>query len=396
METKVQKSKIISVLILFLSSSYSFANERIDLDGHFRLRTEGRRDYTPDFSTHHQTLFRLRANVNIYASDVVSFHASPQFARSFGESEPDRIMSGTTNHPDIEFYQAYLKYRVVKNLDLKLGRQALSYGDELIIGSLNWANNARSFDAAKLVYEQENYQIDLFYSKISDNETPFSEGDDINFYGLYTNFDKFAHLIDLYLLHYKDSSLESTLEVNTFGTRIEGDLSSFRYHGEFTLQEGRNLGDDAYQSDIELSYDLKKSSYFVQYALAGKNYRQLFPTAHKFFGYADKFGRRNIQQIALGAKFNLTDNAHILAKYMNFKRADKNAPSFRINGVADWGNEGSSKNIGDEIDVVFDYLAKNNIGYQVGVSYFIPHGYMKAQSNNKDTTFAYFHISAGF
>jgi hypothetical protein len=40
-----------------------------------------------------------------------------------------------------------------RKIDLKLGRQTLSYDNERLVGSLDWAMQGRSFDALKGIYK---------------------------------------------------------------------------------------------------------------------------------------------------------------------------------------------------------------------------------------------------
>jgi len=59
------------------------------------------------------------------------------------------------NDRDLNLYQAFLFIGNHKEfpLSLKIGRQELVYGDQPSLGHLRWGNNARSFDAIKLRWQ---------------------------------------------------------------------------------------------------------------------------------------------------------------------------------------------------------------------------------------------------
>jgi len=73
-----------------------------------------------------------------------------------GQNLPER------DAPDL--YQGYLLLGNVKTfpVTLKIGRQELLYGDQRIVGSARWLNVPRTFDAAKLHYENPVVGVDVF------------------------------------------------------------------------------------------------------------------------------------------------------------------------------------------------------------------------------------------
>jgi hypothetical protein len=49
---------------------------------------------------------------------------------------------------------------------LRVGRQELFFGDQRLIGHLNWTNTARSFDAARLTFQKSKVKVDFFASSV--------------------------------------------------------------------------------------------------------------------------------------------------------------------------------------------------------------------------------------
>jgi len=74
-------------------------------------------------------------------------------------------------NPDSDFidlYQAYARIGDPKAFpfSVQVGRQELLYGDERLVGSSDWTNVKRSFDAAKLRYERSEVWVDAFVSRL--------------------------------------------------------------------------------------------------------------------------------------------------------------------------------------------------------------------------------------
>lgn len=56
------------------------------------------------------------------------------------------------------------------NAKVQLGRQILAYGDQRMIGGANWTINGLSYDGAKIMFDQDNYKIHFFGTKIAANQ----------------------------------------------------------------------------------------------------------------------------------------------------------------------------------------------------------------------------------
>jgi hypothetical protein len=49
---------------------------------------------------------------------------------------------------------------------LRVGRQEMNFGDQRLIGALNWTNSARTFDAARGTVRYKRYRLDLFAESV--------------------------------------------------------------------------------------------------------------------------------------------------------------------------------------------------------------------------------------
>src|SRR5262249_8338705 len=91
--------------------------------------------------------------------------------------------------------QAYLEFGNVESskLGLRVGRQELFFGEQRLIGHLNWVNDARSFDAARASSRDKNFRIDVFAASVVNfHDGAFNDRrtDGNNLHGIYASFAK--------------------------------------------------------------------------------------------------------------------------------------------------------------------------------------------------------------
>ena len=92
----------------------------------------------------------------------------------------------------IDLHQAFVFIGNHKEfpVSVKLGRQELVYGDQRLVGHLRWNNNARTFDAVKVRWQNAIFGVDVFTGGVvynDHNNLNKSNGQDI-FSGAYFNF----------------------------------------------------------------------------------------------------------------------------------------------------------------------------------------------------------------
>ena len=147
--------------------------------------------------------------------------------RSSGSFDDERGNNGTTNtnpltpgvragggeqenNSDLSLHQAYVFIGNHKEFPLsaKIGRQELVYGDQRQIGNFLWNNNARSFDAAKVRYQNALGGLDLFTGGVvyQDNHNfDQSHYENDKFSGAYFNLTKIPgitqkQIVETYIL----------------------------------------------------------------------------------------------------------------------------------------------------------------------------------------------------
>ncbi|NJL25059.1 MAG: alginate export family protein [Calothrix sp. SM1_5_4] len=148
---------------------------------------------------------------------------------------------------------------------------------------------------------------------------------------------------------------------------------------------------DELQFDLEAGWTFleeSKARVFVGYFDASENFDQLFPTAHKWLGYADLFSRRNISGYRAGVTAGVLEKLSASLEYHRFQRHKNSAPAYKFNGTA-YGATGDARDIADELDLVLNYKLEDDLSIEVGASRVEPLGYLKDGAGSDSASFYY-------
>ena len=136
-------------------------------------------------------LNRVRINMKIEANSWIRVVFQGQDARAF---DKDKIPNAPPYQDSMDLRIGYLELGDPdsKPFSLRAGRQELVFGDQRLIGNLNWTNTARSFDAVRAMLRCKGYRLDAFASSVvimRDGEfgRPIAGN---NFHGLYGGIEK--------------------------------------------------------------------------------------------------------------------------------------------------------------------------------------------------------------
>lgn len=376
---------VFTILSFLVFPSLSYAAETPSswlITGHMQTRYENRTSssFFENFDKN-VTLFRLRTNIVYQPSSALSIHVSPQAIKAWGADFPSgALSSGGVRHPEIQFFEAFLKYNLTSRLSLMVGRRGLSFGNELVVGTLGWANGGRSFDGVSAVYEGAKIRAEGFFSQISDSGETNLQSNDHEFAGAYLEFhgQSVFDTLESYLL-YNDQPM-GNLHFGTLGLRTIKTIQMVHLGFEGSYQFGSSLS-NAYQGDGFLGLKGNHWAFHVGYSLAGENYEQLFPTAHKFLGFADLFGRRNIQALRVHSSGQVIKGLKLSWDLHYFQRFNSDEPVYGLVGQA-LGNatESNSNELGVESDLVLTYSFMGSSRLQLGWAAFQPGDYFQAQT----------------
>jgi hypothetical protein len=242
--------------------------------GEYRTRFEGVTGAGfKDNSDDAYLLSRLRLNMKIQPTPWLRFNFQGQDARVFWKNQ-NPAAPPYQNTFDIRMAYVEMGDSEKKTFGLRVGRQELFFGEQRLVGHLNWTNTARTFDAVRATMRHGNYRLDAFAASVvnpKDGEWDHhAQGN--NLHGLYGGIEKLIPnaVIEPYAFwrlaprQATESKTLGSLDSKTFGVRVAGKLPrSFDYSVEMARQIGA-LGTDniqAWAGHWLAGYTFAKSKY---------------------------------------------------------------------------------------------------------------------------------------
>lgn len=403
----------LGALILAMGCLHAMASETT-VGGSARVRTEFRDNADFDHvrgdslsSTH----TRIRLDYGFKPNDMVQVFVQPQYTKVWGEpkyvpsgaaANTSTGTSGSTYDSELSVHQAFVSYVPVENLTFTVGRKELNYGDQLLVGGVGWNPVGRAFDLALANYKLSFGSVDLFSSKVKDMNVSSSGPGDKDLAGLYVSSrlgDAFQN-VDAYSFCSKDSTGTIQTRTAAYGVRLKSPVGPFDYRVEYTFEsvKGTLRTSDENQLDAELGYLIlegQKLRLSAEYFAASDDFDQLYPTGHKWLGYADLFSRRNISGYRVGVSAAPMEKLTLALDYHQFSRTDTNAPAYNLGGVG-YGTAGDAKSIGQEWDLVAGYKLPGDVQLEAGAARVEPGTYIKDNRNADLVSFYYVQGSVGF
>jgi hypothetical protein len=345
-------------------------------------------------------LQRTRLYVNAQLGSRVRFYGEMLDATSNFEDYKSRLIEDNRT----EMQNMFLDYVVLDpeawggKLTARVGRQELLYGAQRLVSPLDWANTRRTFDGAKLMWEGENWDVDALWVRPMRRYIKALDPPDLDrqLYGLYSTYKGWQRdKADLYWLAYDNEILG--FRYDTLGSRYYGNYDAWLYEleggvqfglngndtdhsaGFFTLGGGRKFDCVRWKPTLWAYFDWASGDGTYDADLGpkvksvGTGFNHYEPLAHKYLGYMDLYGRRNIETI----NFQLTMTPHekltLLAWYYYFwLQTGKDVPydvdMTPFAGLS--GGQAGSRDLGHEIDLTATYAFTARLSALMGYSHF--------------------------
>ncbi len=343
---------VICVLLVALTAS-AFAELRdVEVGGGVRVRGTwvGAPGFDNDANDLDVVEQRTRLNVEATFTEDVTAFIELQMSNVWGQD--DLREGGQSNllmpygaigagNENVDVYQAYIEAREMMDypVSMRIGRQEMSYGTELLIGDRDFFQQGLSFDAVKLMYKEDDLAVDVWWSKLAERLTAGSDVD-TDFYGIYGTYTGVEDMvIDAYLLLLRQGSQGGGTETDnqyTVGGRAAGNLmdTGVEYNAEVAYQFGEDALDrdyDAWLIDLLLSYALDmeyEPNVFFGYTFStgdgdatdNDNERFTFPFTdnHARWGYADLVTLGNLNVFKIGGSASPTEDLTVIAQFLWF------------------------------------------------------------------------------
>jgi hypothetical protein len=276
----------------------------------------------------------------------------------------------------------------------RAGRQELLYGVERIISPLDWANTRRTFEGYKVFWKNSTWALDSFYTRpVLPAPRRFDSPDyDREFMGFWGTYKGCKHrTVDLFYLAYNNRDVG--FKYDTLGGRWWSEHGDWLLELEGAVQLGTNADGTNHKAGFwvaglgrKLTRLPWKPTLWVYYDWAsgtndlgaGNGYDHLFPLAHKYLGFMDLYGRRNIETPNVQLSFKPCEKVRILLWYYYFFLQNSNDTPYSVAMTPyNPGNAPASADLGHEIDVTATYAIAPRASLLLGYSHFFAGQYYK-------------------
>jgi hypothetical protein len=270
------------------------------------------------------------------------------------------------NDSGVDLHQAFLYFGNHKEfpVSVKVGRQELAYGDQRLVGHFRWNNNARTFDALKVRWQNPLFGVDVFTGGLvyNDSRNLNKSNSQDHFSGAYFNFPTllkneiteayfFARNVERGIATDNWSGVPAPFrfpgaqDTYTAGVRVKSKPNAydpFDYGIELMYQFGNRtavfpatapaaaltaprLDHRAFASVVQGGYTWTESTLQPRLALIysygsgdksatdakSGTFQNLFPTNHLFYGYMDVSSLQNLHDIRIAYTIKPTTTSMI-------------------------------------------------------------------------------------
>ncbi len=374
------------------------ATAQVSISGEFRPRTEYKHGQKTLFKDGDKAGFAtsLRSRVNFsYQGEGFTTYLSIQDVTVFGENR--QLIQADANN-SLSIFEAWAHIELGKNYATKIGRQMIAYDDQRIMGSVGWAQQARTHDAFLLKHKSNgfSYDIGLAYnqnegavgSPIGNNYTTtgFFSYKTMQYLWANKKWDNFAASILVLnngFQKYDNNIADGVNNLTTYGTHLKTNIGGISFALNVYGQSGditkNQLGGDlntnvkfksAYLASLDATFKAsEKITLGIGYeTISGddsstpekESFFPVYGTNHKFNGFMDYFyvgnhgGNVGLNDFHISSKFKLNSKSTLFAKVLNFSAAEKLASG--------------ETQLGTEIDLVYTHKLKPAVTFQLGYS----------------------------
>lgn len=369
---------MLGVLCLTVVSTPAGAQE-VTFGGELRPRFELRDLVGAEAVRSEFTSMRTRATMAVALDPGLRAFVQFQDVRVFGE---ETSTLGDYSADGLDLHQGWMELgdAVEDGLSVRVGRQVAAYGGERLLGAVNWAQQGRALDGARIRYRPSSTVVlDGLAFRLADSQTGPGLADE-SLYGVYSTLEA-SGVLDLFALvdTHKEVAVDGARY--TLGARWLSNRDRLSWRVEGAYQGGGAdgpVGTMDYAAFMlggrvatELSDGLTATLWYDYLSgdsdtgdTTARAFDTLFATNHKFYGYMDFFtnipaatNQRGLQDLALKGSYALGEGRTLRADLHTFRLAASD-------GLA-------SGHIGEELDVTYGWSYAAGVTITGGLSYFL-------------------------
>lgn len=297
------------------------------------------------------------------------------------------------------------------------GRHELKFGDQRLIGPLDWSNTRREWQGVGGQWSRGFHSLEAFgveRVRIVAHEFDDTADVDTYLYGVnYKNDVWTTRTLEGYVFGVKrDTSTWGARTSNehriTVGGRAQGKVEGTRldYEAEAAVQFGSAGDADIFAGMVSGTLGWKPCARCLEPCFAlgldwasGDDdpdddtigtYDQLYPTAHKYFGICDLLGRQNLLAARLEASIDPADKLTLKLAYHGFWRANDDDGVYGVAGALTRpGTSADSSFLGTELDLVVTYALDRHWRFAAGWGHFFTGKFFSDTGADDEVDFIY-------
>lgn len=362
-----------------------------DIGGNYLLRyhhEQNHRGLGLTGNDDHFLLHQSRLFINAPVNDWFRAYAEFLDAESGGEDFASRNIE--VNRTD--FLNLFGDVLLVEGANGKWtargGRQELLYGAQRLVSPLPWGVTRRTFEGAKVFGNWGDTQVDAFWTHPVAISPHHFDGviDSQEFSGIYLTHKAKDQVWDAYWLRYLESDAAG-FALDTFGGRTQGNRGDWLWDCEAAIQTGEVASDNhlagfwvagggyrwsecSWKPTVWTYYDWASGDETL-----GNGFHHLFPLAHKYNGFMDLFGRRNLEDANVLLTFDPADHVQVSFWYHLLHLQDGNDVPYNVNMTPFTTTVGGSQYLGQELDSTVTWKLNSRADWLFGYSHFFAGSY---------------------
>ncbi len=380
-------------------------------------------------------LQRFRLGLTAKPAEGMTLMLQGQDSRELGSKRPNiPTVQGAEGDDEFDLRQAWMELNDPKAapLSLKVGRMAIGFGSERLLGLPDWGNLSRSFDGFDTHASWGKHQLDAFFlSPVFVKSSQFNEDDGHDrLAGVYFSSKEWLdQMTDLYVIfrrHQNNVNNGQAQETWTPGFRFKSlpdTLGNWDYEIEQTLQFGKvtpaplvnhSIDHYAFASHIEGGHTWKNIPWQPRVAVlydfasgdskpgnsTDTSFQNLLASNHRYYGQMDLFGWRNMHDLALCVSAKPSKDISAKMELHSFWLAATEDGWYRMNGSTTIRSPASNRNVdshvGEEVDFSATWKINPFVSLSGGFSEFFSGGLVQATGTSSDAQFGYVMVTTGF
>jgi hypothetical protein len=401
---------------------------KLDLGGEYRSRYHRERNIRglgltgidDDF-----WLTRLRLFSNYRVTENIRVFGEYLYADSAGEDFAPRPIEENRG----EFQNLFVDANLFESDGLQIigraGRQELLFGAERLVSTLDWANTRRTFDGYRATLKGDVSTVDLFYTNPVNRIAATggtnqwdSSNNNQQFYGVYLSnrsvgSDYGVTALETYYIGYDNT--DQNFSYHTLGSRLAGKSGAILYELEGGVQFGSNANSTRHDAGFVTAGLGKKLNaegswsptlwFWYDWASGGEAdfvapgddaFHHYFPLVHKYNGFMDLFGRRNLHDVNVQFISPVGKRVNLLLWYHYFFLDRATTPYSVVMTPYNVVTPAVSKDLGHEIDLLGTLTINPRQTLVVGYSHFNSGAYYNtpgaAFSGNADFFYSQYQV----